>query len=241
MGLQGVKPGSPPRRGGRRENLYHRGHPSTSPSTPLGASAKTGQAPGHRGHRLLFAAFAWRLLAHGFTLWRLCYDQIVGLANQGFEFRGGQDVGVCQKYPFVAADVGGLGDAFDFEEFVEFFRSAFKANGREVALREVDDGEEFASHLEAQVFGPLDVFGRVGEGEAEFADPFDVGHVGDDSAVGLLLESRAPSPAGRARTPVAPADTTLDLWLRPAPPLLPPVSSPGRWLPSRCRRHGVCS
>src|SRR5208282_3143852 len=182
MGLQGVKPGSPPRRGGRRENLYHRGHPSTSPSTPLGASAKTGQAPGHRGHRLLFAAFAWRLLAHGFTLWRLCYDQIVGLANQGFEFRGGQDVGVCQKYPFVAADVGGLGDAFDFEEFVEFFRSAFKANGREVALREVDDGEEFASHLEAQVFGPLDVFGRVGEGEAEFADPFDVGHVEDDSA-----------------------------------------------------------
>src|ERR1039458_5949768 len=79
--------------------------------------------------RLLFAALTWRLFARGFALWRLCYDQIVGLANQGFEFRGGQDVGVCQKYPFVAADVGGLGDAFDFEEFVEFFRSAFKANG----------------------------------------------------------------------------------------------------------------
>ena len=105
------------------------------------------------------------------------YHQIVGLANQDFEFSGEQDIGVSEKDPFVAADIRSLRDAFDFEEFVEFFGRAFEANGGEVALRKINDGEEFASHLEAEVFVPLDVFGHVGERKAQFADPFDVGHV----------------------------------------------------------------
>src|ERR1019366_2438039 len=158
QGVAGSQTGSPPR----------------TPRTPRKALTTGGT-----GEPALFlAAFAWRFPLRGFLLWRSCHDQVIRLANQGSEFAGGQDVGVCQKDPFVAADVRGGGDAFDFEEFVECFGCAFEANGREAALREVDDGEELASHLEAEVFSPLNVFGRVREGEAEFADPFDVWHVG---------------------------------------------------------------
>ena len=163
-GVAGSQTGLPPRRGGCRERFNHRAQTSTGETFSL------------------FAALAWRLLARGFPLWRFGYDQVVGLANEGFEFAGGQDVRVFEKDPFVAADIRGLGDAFDFEQFVELFRSALQGDWCEVALGEVHHSEYLAAHFEAQGFAPLKLLGRVGKREAEFAEPVGVGHGENDSA-----------------------------------------------------------
>src|SRR5208283_2697271 len=111
------------------------------------------------------------LSLRGLLLWRSCHNQVVRLANKGFEFVGGQDVRAFQKNPFVAADIRCGGDAFDFEEFVELLWRGFKSYRGEFALGEINDGEYLAAHLEAEVFAPLQLLGRVAEGKAEFANP----------------------------------------------------------------------
>src|ERR1700676_2346758 len=73
---------------------------------------------GAHGERCLLLA-ASGLLARGFFLWCFCYDQVVGLANEGFKFIEGEDVGVCQEDPFVTTD--------------EIFR-IYEANPREFAV-----------------------------------------------------------------------------------------------------------
>src|SRR5271169_302948 len=65
------------------------------------------------------------LLASGLFLWRFRCDQVVRLANQGFEFFGRQDIRVGEGHPLVASDVRRGGDAFGFEEGVKCFRRAF--------------------------------------------------------------------------------------------------------------------
>jgi hypothetical protein len=135
-------------------------------------------------------------------------DQVVGLANEGFEFIRGQHVGVVEHYPLVASDIGRGGDAFDLQQFVECFRRAFESEAREPAVREDHAGEDFAADFEAEVVAPRHVLGYVGEGEAEFADPFHVGHLGDDSATailenGLLLFATFVPAVERSTTPEA--------------------------------------
>src|SRR5260370_30931008 len=68
---------------------------------------------GAHGERCLLLAAAG-LLARGFFLWCFPYDQVVGLANEGFKFIEGEDVGGCQEDPFVTANIWSGGDAFDF-------------------------------------------------------------------------------------------------------------------------------
>src|ERR1039458_2199868 len=135
-------------------------------------------------------AAAWGFLARGFLLWCLCYDQVVRLANKGFKFAGGQDVGGFEKNPFISADIRGLRDAFDFQEFVELFRSALQGDWGEVAFGEVHDSEYFAAHFEAEVFAPLKILGGAGEREAKLAEPFGVWHVRDDSAGAALHQKQ---------------------------------------------------
>src|SRR4029077_9643211 len=83
-----------------------------------------GGAPGQRWLLLWASGF----LAHGFFLWCFCCDQVVGLANEGFKFSEGENARVCQEDPLVTANIWRRGDAFDFNQLVEFFRSAFQYN-----------------------------------------------------------------------------------------------------------------
>ena len=59
-----------------------------------------------------------------------------------------------------------------------FSGCAFEDDRSKFALGEVHDSEYLAAHFETEVFAPLKLLGGVGEGEAEFAEPVDVGHVG---------------------------------------------------------------
>src|ERR1700730_9081040 len=93
QGVAESQTGSPQRRGACREKPNPHG--------------------GAHGERCLLLA-ASGLLARGFFLWCFCYDQVVGLANEGFKFIEGEDVGVCQEDPFVTANIWSGGDAFDF-------------------------------------------------------------------------------------------------------------------------------
>jgi hypothetical protein len=128
------------------------------------------------------AALLSDILFHPFFLWRFGCDHLVGSADQGFEFIGGQHIWVGESDPLVASDVGRWRDAFDFQQFVKFIWRAFKREARESAVGEGHPGEDFSADFEAEIFGPRHVFGHIGEGEAELANPFDVGHGGDDSA-----------------------------------------------------------
>ena len=80
-----------------------------------------------------------------------------------------------------------------------FSGAHLRVTGARLPSREIDDGEDLASHLEAEVFAPLDLLGRVGEGEAEFADPFDVGHGEMIARRTLLSEAGKFTRAGRPR------------------------------------------
>src|ERR1039458_7739419 len=156
----GSQTGSPPRHGGRGE----------------AKALTTGYTEEHGGKPSPFAVTVGRFPARGFLLGRFGHDQAVRLANQAFEFVGGQDVRVLEKNPFIAADVWGRGDAFNFEEVVELVQCRFEGDGGKVAFGEIHDSEDLAAHFEAEVFTPLKLFGRVGEREAESANPVGVGH-----------------------------------------------------------------
>src|SRR5467141_556462 len=126
-------------------------------------------------------------------------DQVVGLANEGFEFIRGQHVGVGEHHPLVASDVGRGGDAFDLQQFVECFRGAFESDAREPAVRKDHAGEDFAADFEAEVVvAPWHILRYVGEGEAEFADLFH-DHQEDDSAGRATFNLRQASARGRGR------------------------------------------
>ena len=81
-------------------------------------------------------------------------NQVVGLANEGFEFIRGKNVRVGERYPLVASDVGRGGDAFDLQQFVECFRRAFESDVRESSVREDHAGEDFAANFETEVVAP---------------------------------------------------------------------------------------
>jgi len=126
-----------------------------------------------------------------------CHDQLIRPANECFEFAGRQDIRVGQHHPLVAAHVRSGGNAFDLQQFVKCFRCTFKGDARESAVREDHASKDPAADFKAKVVGPRHILGRVGEGQAESADPFDVGHVGDDSAAALLCGDAAlPRPGG---------------------------------------------
>ena len=98
--------------------------------TRLAQGIKDSQT-GSRAHKrrrpkLSGAAPGRRFPAGGFILDRfLCgcgrfgRDQSVRLTNQVLEFAGGHHVAIGERDPFVTSDVGGRGDAFDFEQAVE--------------------------------------------------------------------------------------------------------------------------
>ncbi len=88
-----------------------RGFTAETRSVPRKAKPQ-GHGGAHGERCLLLAASG--LLARGFFLWCFRYDQVVGLANEGFKFIEGEDVGVCQEDPFVTANIWSGGDAFDF-------------------------------------------------------------------------------------------------------------------------------
>jgi hypothetical protein len=163
-------------------------------------------------------------------------DQAVGLANEGFEFICGQDVGVGEHHPLVASDVGRGGDAFDLQQFVEYVSGAHLRVMRGNRPSERTMPVKILPRTLKQRSSPHGMSSVTSGKERQSLRIHSTSGMGDDSARvhSIYKQVHAGKSAHATRA-------TPDLSLRPALPVLPVVSCLGRWLPSRCRRRGVCS
>jgi len=100
-------------------------------------------------------------------------DQVAGLTEETFDFRGPECGFVFESDPVGASEIWGGDDAGALDQFGEFLVGAFEGQPSRAGL-ERHDREHLSADFEEEVVFPLDLFGDAGEREAEFADRVDV-------------------------------------------------------------------
>ncbi len=82
-------------------------------------------------------------------------------------------MGICNRNPMIACNVGSRDYAILFDEFGKFFRRAFERH-TEIGLIQAGDAKHLPADARTKVVVPFYIFRGVRKGKTNFTELFDV-------------------------------------------------------------------